>query len=78
MKKCKLSVLVLLLPAIFQASTAIARDHFASEAPVNDKRWQRVSGQAVHYFPNTILHSSRETQAGKIERSTELTSQCVG
>lgn len=36
-----------------------------------DKRWSPVSGSAIHYFPNAILHSSEDTDNGKVERSTD-------
>jgi len=78
MKKYRLSVLALLLTLLTTGAfprPAAAGELLAPGAPVgnqlSDKRWQRVSGQAVHYFPTAILHLSRETQAGKIEQSTD-------
>ena len=78
MKKFRLSALALLLGTLATAacpSLACAGEFLAPGEPIanqlNDKRWQRVSGQAVHFFPTAILHSSRETEAGKTERSTD-------
>ncbi|MDG6097039.1 hypothetical protein EXU34_06240 [Alteromonas sp. ZYF713] len=76
MKKYRLSALALLLSTLTTAACpSLAGELLAQGAPVgnqvSDKRWQPVSGQAVHYFPTAILHSSRETEAGKIERSTD-------
>ncbi|GGW75813.1 hypothetical protein [Alteromonas halophila] len=36
-----------------------------------DKRWQPVSGNAVHYFPTSIVHASVDTTLGKTEYSTD-------
>ncbi|MFC3200655.1 hypothetical protein ACFOEW_02330 [Alteromonas oceani] len=78
MKKYRLSALALLLGTLAIvgcSSLAYAGELLAPgepiASPLNDKRWQRVSGQAVHFFPTVILHSSRETEAGKTERSTD-------